>query len=257
MDKNYFLNSINHEDKNLISNIYNKMILAEKTNKIIFINEFLSPAIWTQISDICENYKLKSFTNGIFKDADRRILCFSAFDEPLVYPINLLKISNNSKFCTLAHKDYLGAIMSLGIKREKLGDLIISDSVCYAPVCSDISSYIISNLNDIGNCHCEVSDYDYKLQELPERKFEESVIISTSLRLDGMVAAICNVSRSKSVALIATGKILVNYLQCVKKDKIIKINDTLTIRGYGKLKVADIIGTTQKERLKVAILRYI
>ena len=101
MDKNYFLNSINHEDKNLISNIYNKMKIAEKTNKIVFINEFLSPAIWTQISDICENYKLKSFTNGIFKDSDRRILSFSAFDEPLIYPINLLKISNNSKFVHL------------------------------------------------------------------------------------------------------------------------------------------------------------
>ncbi|MGH4140965.1 RNA-binding protein [Clostridium sp.] len=257
MDKNYFLNSINHEDKNLISNIYSKMIIAEKTNKIVFINEFLSPDVWTQISDICESHKVKSFTNGIFKDADRRILAFSAFDEPLIYPINLLKISNNSKFVTLAHKDYLGAIMSLGIKREKLGDLIISDGVCYAPVCSDISGYIISNLNDIGNCHCGVSDYDYKLRELPERKFEERVIISTSLRLDGMVAAICNVSRSNSVALIGAGKILVNYLQCVKKDKIIKTNDTLTIRGYGKLKIADIIGTTQKERLKVAILRYI
>ncbi|MGV8983762.1 YlmH family RNA-binding protein [Clostridium sp.] len=257
MDKNYFLNSINYEDKNLISNIYDKMKIAEKTNKTIFINEFLSPAIWTRISDICKNYKIKSFANGIFKDADRRILSFSTFDEPLVYPINLLKISNNSKFVTLAHKDYLGAIMSLGIKREKLGDLIISDKVCYAPVCSDISSYIIGNLNDIGNCHCGVVDYDYKLQELPERKFEESVIISTSLRLDGMVAAICNVSRSNSVALIATGKILVNYLQCDKKDKIIKANDTLTIRGYGKLKIADIIGTTQKERLKVSVLRYI
>ena len=257
MDKKYFLNSINHEDKNLISNIYNKMKIAEKTNKIIFISEFLSPAIWTQISEICENYKIKSYTNGIFKDSDRRMLAFSSYEEPLIYPMNLLKIINNSKFCTLHHKDYLGAIMSLGIKREKLGDLIISDTICYAPVCSDICSYIINNLNDIGNCPCEVSEYDYKLLKLPERKFEEKVIISTSLRLDGMVAAICNISRSKSVVLIASGKILVNYLQCEKKDKIIKPNDTLTIRGYGKLKVSDIKGTTQKERLKVEIMQYI
>ena len=63
--------------------------------------------------------------------------------------------------------------MSLGIKREKLGDLIISDKICYAPVCSDISSYIINNLNDIGNCPCKVSEYDYTLEELPERKFNE------------------------------------------------------------------------------------
>ncbi|MBZ9688036.1 RNA-binding protein [Clostridium estertheticum] len=257
MDKNYFLNSINHEDKNLISNIFNKMQIAEKTNKIIFTNEFLSPIIWNQISVLCENYKIKSYTNGIFKDSDRRMLSFSSYEGPLIYPINLLKISNNSKFSTLHHKDYLGAIMSLGIKREKLGDLIIRDAVCYVPVCGDISSYIINNLNDIGNSHCSVSEYSYTSQELPERKFEEKIVISTSLRLDGMVSAICNVSRNNSVGLISTGKILVNYFQCLKKDKIVKCNDTLTIRGYGKFVVKEIIGSTQKDRLKVEIKQFI
>ncbi|MBU3142265.1 RNA-binding protein [Clostridium sp. CF012] len=257
MDKNYFLNSINHEDKNLISNIFNKMQIAQKTNKVIFTNDFLSPVVWNQISVLCENYKIKSFTNGIFKDSDRRMLSFSSYGEPSIYPINLLKISNNSKFSTLLHKDYLGAIMSLGIKREKLGDLIIRDASCYVPVCSDISSYIINNLNDIGNSHCSAREYSYTSQDLPERKFQEKIVISTSLRLDGMVSAVCNVSRNNSVGLISTGKILVNYFQCLKKDKIIKCNDTLTIRGYGKFVVKEIMGTTQKDRLKVEIVQYI
>ncbi|GCD08931.1 YlmH family RNA-binding protein [Clostridium tagluense] len=256
MDKNYFLNSINHEDKNLISNIFNKMQIAQKTNKIIFTNDFLSPIVWNQILVLCENYKIKSFANGIFEESDRRMLAFSSEGVPLTYPINLLKISNNSKFRTLQHKDYLGAIMSLGIKREKLGDLIIRDKICYVPVCSDISSYIISNLNDIGNCPCEVNEYPYTSQDLPQGQFQEKIIIATSLRLDGMVSAICNVSRNNSVGLISTGKILVNYFQCLKKDKIIKCNDTITIRGYGKVVVAEIIGSTQKDRLKVAIKQY-
>lgn len=257
MDKNYFLNSINHEDKNLVSNLFNKIQIAEKTNNIIFTNDFVSPIVWNQVTEICETYKVQAFANGIFKDSDRRMLAFSGHDIPLTYPINLLKISNNSKFSTLLHKDYLGAIMSLGIKREKLGDLIISDNTCYAPVCSDISSYIINNLNDIGNCPCKVSEYDYTSKELPQRKFEEKIIIATSLRLDGMVASICNVSRNSSVGLISTGKILVNYFQCFKKDKIIKCNDILTIRGYGKYKLSEVIGSTQKDRLKIAIKKYI
>lgn len=257
MDKNYFLNSINYEDKNLISSIFNKMQIAEKTSKIVFTNDFVSPDVWNQISAICENYKVKSFSNGIFKDADRRMVSFSSFEEPIIYPITLLKISNKSKFSSLGHKDYLGAIMSLGIKREKLGDLITEDSTCYATVCSDISNYIIGNLSSIGNCPCEAYEHDYIVQDLPQRKFQQRVVISTSLRLDGMVSAICNVSRNNSVELIASGKILVNYFQCLKKDKVIKNNDTLTIRGYGKFKVEDIIGTTQKERLKVAIKQYI
>lgn len=257
MEKNYFLNSINCEDKNLISSIFNKMQIAEKTNKITFTNDFLSPSIWNQICTLSENYKIKSFSNGIFKDADRRMLSFSNFEEPIMYPISLLKISNNSRFNKLDHKDYLGAIMSLGIKREKLGDLIIDDDICYAPVCSDISNYIMNNLNSIGNCPCKVNEHDYTEGTLPERKFKERIIISTSLRLDGMVSAICNVSRNNSVELISCGKILVNYFQCIKKDKIMKNNDTLTIRGYGKFKVVEIIGITQKDRLKIAIKQYI
>ena len=188
MDKNYFLNSISYEEKNLVSGIFDKMQIAEKTNKIIFTNDFLSPAIWNQISITCENYKIKSFTNGIFKDADRRMLSFSSKGEPTIYPIDLLEISNNSKFCALHHKDYLGAIMSLGIKREKLGDLIMEDTICYAPVCSDISNYIINNLNSIGNCPCEVSKYDYTLQDLPQRKFREKMIISTSRAMPAPMA---------------------------------------------------------------------
>ena len=72
MDKKNFLNSINCDDRNLISNIFSKIQIAEKTNKIIFTNDFISPAVWNQISDICENYKIKVFTNGIFKDAEDR-----------------------------------------------------------------------------------------------------------------------------------------------------------------------------------------
>ena len=257
MDKNYFLNSINCEDENLISNIYNKMQIAQKSNKIIFSNEFLPPAIWNQISVICEKYKMNLFTNGIFEDADRRMLSFSTYNEPLIYPINLLQISNKSKFSKVDHKDYLGAMMSLGIKREKLGDLIIKDGTCYAPVCTDISDYIISNLSKIKNSPCVASQYDYILHDLPKREFQEKIVISTSFRLDGMVSAICNVSRNSSVELISAGKILVNYFHCLKKDKVIKNNDTLTIRGYGKFMVADIIGNTQKGRLKVVIKQYI
>jgi len=257
MDKNYFLNSINSEDKNSISNIFNKIQIAEKTNKVIFTNEFIPPAIWNQILAICENYEIKALTNGVFNDADRRMLSFSSYDEPTIYPITLLKIVNKSKFSKIDHKDYLGAIMSLGIKREKLGDLIIKDNACFAPVCSDISDYIINNLNKIKNCPCEVNEYDYLLYDLPQRKFHEKIIITTSFRLDGLVSAVCNISRNSSVELISSGKILVNYLQCLKKDKVVENKDTLTIRGYGKYKVVEILGTTQKGRLKVVINQYI
>ena len=147
--------------------------------------------------------------------------------------------------------------MSLGIRREKLGDLIIQDTICYAPVCSDISNYIINNLNTIAHQTCQVIEFDYSVEDLPKRQFQERIIISTSLRLDGMVSSICNLSRNNAVELIASGKILLNYLQCLKKDKIIKNNDTLTIRGYGKFRIADIIGVTQKDRLKVLINQYI
>lgn len=258
MDKKSFLNCINFDDKNLLSNIYDKINLAEKTTQTILTNEFLPPNVWKAILNSKNNFDIEMDTYGIFEDCERRIMAFSKHGiESGKYPVSVIKITNKSKFQKLEHKDYLGAIMSLGIKREKYGDMILLENCSYVAACNDICEFLIQNLVNIGKCPCNV-EIIKDLKDLSLKQNSESLLIKiTSLRLDCVVSSICNFSRTKAVELLDSGKVLVNYIELKEKDKNVQIDDTLTIRGYGKYKIIEILGATQKGKLKLSIKKYI
>lgn len=258
MDKKTFVNSINFEDKNLLSNLYDKINLAEKTNKIIYSNEFLPPSVWKAIINMKSSLHVEMDSYGIFEDSERKIMAFSKAEiETANYPVNLIKIINKSKFKTLEHKDYLGAVMALGIKREKFGDMILSENSIFTAVCEDISEYINQNLTHVGKCPCEVEIIeDFKDISLTHSS-KDILIKITSLRLDCVISSISGLSRAKAAEIIDSGKVLLNYAELREKDKNIEAQDVLTIRGYGKYKILEVIGTTQKGKLKLSIKKYI
>lgn len=258
MDKKTFLNCIKFDDKNLLSNLYEKINLAEKTMQTIYTNEFLTPSVWKAVLNSKSYFDIEVYAYGIFEDCERKIMAFSKYDiEPDNYPVSVLKITNKSKFQKLEHRDYLGAIMSLGIKREKLGDMILLEDSIYVAVCNDICEFLKQNLAYIGKCPCNV-EIIKDIKDISLSPNSKSILIKiTSLRLDCVVSSICNFSRTKAVELLDSGKVLVNYMELKEKDKNIQIDDTLTIRGYGKYKIEEILGTTQKGKLKLSIKKYI
>jgi RNA-binding protein YlmH len=256
MDKKTFINTINFEDKNLLSNLFDKIKLAEKISKPVFTSEFYPPNVWRIIRDMGKSFSCNVYTYGIFEDCERRMLCFS-LEEPEDYPIKLLRIVNKSKFESLGHRDYLGAIMALGIKREKYGDLILVEDGCYAAVSEEISDYIIYNLDTIGRCPCRVETIADINAKSISAEFENLVIHSTSMRLDCVVSSLCNLSRSKAVDIIQGGKALIDYVEIHEKDKIVENGAVITVRGYGKFKFIEEFGSTQKGRLKLSMKKYI
>lgn len=256
MDKKQFINSINVEDKTVLSSIYDKMNLCEKVGKTVYGNEFYPPIIWNQISDLSREFDFNVYSFGIFEEAERRILVFSN-SEVYDYPVKLIKINYNSKFSKLGHRDFLGALMSLGIKREKFGDMIVKDDSCYIAAFTDICDVVKNSLVSIGKCSCKVEILDFNISDIPKVEFHEVAINTNSLRLDCICAAICNISRSKADEIIASGKALVNYNEVKEKDKHIEPQSIITFRGYGKYKLDKIIGETQKGRIKVVIKKYI
>ncbi|MBC8062281.1 MAG: RNA-binding protein [Clostridiaceae bacterium] len=256
MDKKSFVNLFLLEDKNSISNLFDKVILANRTGQTIYLNEFYTPKVWKTLERIQIELGIKVFNYGLFEDSDRRMIAFTEEDE-LKFPVKILSIKNKSKFSTLKHKDYLGAIMSLGIKREKFGDVVLNTEGCYFPICSDISDYVFINLNTIGNSPCSYEVLDSSINVNLTRNYEEKVVISSSLRMDCIVSSICNISRSTAVELIDNGKVLLDYIEIKSKEKKVCPESVLTVRGYGKFKVGEEIGTTQKDRIRLLIKKYI
>lgn len=256
MDKKAFLNRFNSADSSIVSSIYDKIVLAQKTNRTIYTSEFYTPNIWKTMENISGELGIGVHTSGIFEDAERKIMAFS-YDEVWDYPISLIKITCKDKFNKLRHKDYLGSVMSLGIKREKFGDLILKNDECYLAVQAELSDYIRMNLKSISRCTCAVSILDTNITEIPVYDFQTNIVNVSSLRIDCVVGSLCNTSRSKAEELIRQGKVLVDYSEALRKDKILKSDCIVTVRGYGKFKIVEEAGWTGSGRIKIVVKKFI
>ncbi|WP_368487860.1 RNA-binding protein [Clostridium sp. BJN0013] len=257
MDKNTFLSKFYFYNESEILSIYDKIILAKKIHKNVFTSEFYPPNLWKTLEDFKEQIGINVYSYGIFENAERKILAFSE-SEVSDYPIRLMKIKCNSKFVRLQHRDYLGALMALGIKRGKFGDLIVKENnECYVAVHEDISGYIQMNLNSIGKCGCNTIFLETNINQIPDYDFKTFDINTSSLRIDCLLSSMCRISRSKSEELVKQGKVLLDYLPITKKDKV--INDSvcvIIVRGYGKFKIVKKLGYTRRGGCKLHIKKF-
>lgn len=192
---------------------------------------------------------------GGFSEAERKIAIFGSEDEfgyPPQPPVKILKVSPLSqKFADdLTHRDFLGSLMGLGIKRETLGDIIISDNCGYIFCLENMAKFIIDNLTSVRR----TSVFCEECENLPENALplpEEKLIIVSSLRLDALISAIYNISRSKSSALVDGEKVFINGKLINSISKTIENDDTVSVRGYGRFKLTEILGDTRKGRLRI------
>ncbi len=237
-----------------IAKLYNTYEKASSRGITLFTEEFYPPAIWKALEKM-SNKGLNIESYGIFDESDRRILAFNK-SEWDYYPIRILEIRCNTKFTKLEHRDYLGSIMSLGIKREKMGDLILkNDDVCYLATDDKIATFIQNNLHKIKKLSCECTILD-EFIEIPKIEFKEVVVNIASLRLDCIVSEIANMSRNKAVDLISKGLVLVDYIEVASKSYEVEEDVRITIRGVGKFRVKEVSGTTKSGRLKITVLKY-
>lgn len=251
VNKEYILKNFSEDDVNEAIKIYENYKLAFEKDITIFSNSFCPPNIWSFFQENCQNSDFKIVTNGLFEEAERRVIAFNN-KYNIDYPIEALQIRNKSNFSNLRHKDYLGAILSLGIDRNKIGDVVVKDDRAYVPVMEDISSYILNNLASIGKSPVEISIL-YDLVDLPSIDFDEISINVQSLRLDSVVAKLANISRSKAIELLDSSKVLVNYVKSKDKSQELLKGTRLTIRGNGKYIVGDIIGETRSGKQRIIV----
>ena len=145
--------------------------------------------------------------------------------------------------------------MSLGIEREKFGDLRVIDDFAIVPIYEEVIDYIFCSLDKVGKSPVSVEEI---LEEnLPKINFLESIIIVPSLRLDNIVSKLANISRGKAVDIIDSGKVLIDYSKSIEKSKDIKDGQRITISGVGKFIIREIIGNTKSGRYKVKINKFI
>lgn len=193
---------------------------------------------------------------GGYENADRCVAAFSN-DEIYSYPIVCIKIKPlQQKFSDkFTHRDFLGALMNLGIEREMLGDIKILNNEGYLFCLDKISQYIVDNLSSIKHTSvkCKIID---DIPELFNQIHDEEEYIVSSLRIDTVVSAVFKMSRNSASQLINQEKIFINS-KTVYKDSIqLKEGDVISVRGYGKFIYSQTVNETRKHKMVVAIRLY-
>lgn len=254
ISREYIIKAFSKEDSIQALKVYDKLRLASERDITVFTNSFLPPNIWKFFYENFNSNIFSVHTNGIFEECERRVISFNNLYE-VEYPIVMLVVESNSNFSELTHRDYLGAILSLGIEREKLGDIVIEGNKAYVPVMADIWSYIYNNLTQIGRTPVKISIIE-EYNDIPKIQFEEDVVIVSSLRIDNFICKLARVSRGKAIELIDSSKVLVDYGKIKNKSQEISKDTRITIRGIGKFIIGDIIGETKSGKQRVIIKKY-
>lgn len=266
MEKNNILQKYKkEEDRLLISKLFDKIQAVEKQNKIQY-TDFLSPVELTILEKILNSINYKKFiVYGGNNNSQRKTI--------ILYPIKLENIFLENKFdynticnCiritnideSLEHKVILGGLIKLGVKREKIGDIIIHDNGADIIVSKEITKFLVSNLNQLTrfkNTNIEV--IDIAETAIKEQEFKDMKIIVSSLRLDNIVAELAKTSRSKATEILNQERVFINYESEVKNTKLIKETDIITIRGKGKFIIEEIVGNTRSGRFVINVKKYI
>lgn len=207
--------------------------------------------------------KRSGFKNYMFfggtNDCDRLMLgIFPDEYEPSedYFPIVPLKLVFSDKSAEISHRDVLGSLMGLSIKRETVGDIIIKDgfSVCF--VDSDIESFIKLNLTKIGRTGVEITEPS-KEETVKALSFEEITGTVSSLRLDCVLSLIGNKSRNSASEIIKSGRVRVNSAETLNVSLNLKENDVISVRGMGKFVLLGDFRKTRKDRYFLRINKYI
>ena len=237
----------------IVSRVRDMLYRAENDGTVQFLGFLREEEALVALAAANKN----AFLYGGYDNAERTFLCIYPDwleRDDIEFPITALTFKYR-KSDTLAHKDFLGALMSLGIKRETVGDILITEGKAVVFLASDIAGYVINELHTIGRVGVSVCrGIEGELPCASKKQTIRSTV--ASLRLDCVVAALCNLSRNSADELLRDGRVMLNSIITEKATKTISVGDKLTVRGYGKYVVTSTEGVTRKGRSVIVIEKY-
>jgi RNA-binding protein YlmH len=173
------------------------------------------------------------------------------------FPITCLEISPLLKKFSdeFSHRDFLGALMNLGIERSTIGDIIVKEKQGFLFCRDTIAEFIIDNLTKVKHTHIKCS-VCHNFNEIVEINLVKSQLLVSSLRCDVIISKMYQFSRSQAVELFTEKKVFVNGKSNENNSGLLKTGDIVAVRGYGKFIFGQIISETKKGKLMIEIQEY-
>lgn len=203
---------------------------------------------------------LKIAADGGYPGAERqRVIICPDYLDPLAEDTGLvfLALEGNFSFSRVNHRDFLGSILGLGLRREKLGDIIVSDDGAKLIAAREVGDFIRTNLIKVGRAGVQVKEITKEELLPPAPKLKEIKSTVSSLRLDAVAARAFGMSRSKMAKEIGAQKVAVNWRLCTGPAMVVKEGDIISMRGRGRAGVSAVTGRTKKGRISVVLNRYL
>ncbi len=256
----------NQDDRLLLARILDKIEFCKSKNKIES-TDFLNLAEQDLANHFLKKIKFeKYYFFGGAEEAERKVL--------ILYPEKLtedMARKNHSKIMSVIkinvpdeltneydHKNYLGAIMKLGIEREKVGDISVKRKGAEIIIKNEVQNFLMQNLGSLtrfASAEIVTENID-NLTNIETNKIEITEIIA-SLRLDNIVAALARTSRNKAVEMLEQERVFLNFKCETKASKQINAGDIITIRGKGRFEFKEISGNTKKGRYIIKVEKYV
>ena len=229
--------------------------ISQKRNIYTF-TDFLPPSYLIQVAQLCDGTKWEEWGGSDF--CERKMVKFgSEIGYDADYPLCIIKVtSSSSAFVSpFTHRDLLGSLLALGIDRGKVGDVFACEHEGYIVIHEDLKNFVLQSLNRVGRSSVKLRECN----EIPDTyapKFDESVIIVSSLRSDVVISRAYNLSREDALELFLAGSVSINGRCKERNADLIKDGDVIAVRGKGKFVFEKIVGTTQKDKIRVLIKKY-
>ncbi len=235
-----------------IAKMQDHIDFVKKTHRYVQTS-FLSPVEQTILKQILPRDLYLSFYGG-FDQAQRKIAFISEMEVEPDYDYVLLSSVYSKEKRELSHKDVLGALMHLGIKREQLGDLIVQEEKIFV-LCKEImASFIKNECRRIGNVSVHFKeDYTADIQIV---QTQPVIVVCSSLRMDAIVACLGKCSRARAAEMIKKGYVKLNDVVLEENCRLCN-NDYVSIRKTGRFRFLEVENRTRKDRLVLRFEKFI
>lgn len=260
MDKEQLLGHLRgEEERNLGSHILDLARLAWDTNR-------------PQITDFYDPYERKVAESvlgrlpevgvlhqGGYKGAERaRLVIYPQFYlvETIPSPLRVLEAKGNFSFQQVTHRDYLGSILSTGLKRGKVGDILVLSDGCQVVVAAEVADFLLTHWDRVHQVPISLREIDEEQLAVEPERVKEVKATVASLRLDSVAAEGFGLSRTKMVREIKGERLKLNWKVVADPSADVKEGDVLSMRGRGRVVVSQVLGTTRKGRISLVLHRY-
>lgn len=235
-------------------------IKRAESNHSVKLTDFLDPRQGYILTTLANRADVLMRLDGGYEGAERkRAVITPDYRDPLEEDTGICVLavtSPDSKFTSLEHGDFLGAILGLGVKRDKVGDIHVHGDVCHILVAQEIAEYFTMNMNQVHRVGVSTELLPLDKLRTADTRLEEMTLSVASLRMDGIVSDVWRLSRAKVLIPIKGGRCRLNWRVEEDPSTPLKDGDTVSLQGFGRFKVLEVEGVSKKGRMRVRIGKY-